>query len=202
VRNDWDVVHDEHKAYTQQLVEAQIRLILRNAHVQECKNGTPILQNLQLLVHPVKKVIVLQPIATRQLRLVPVSGFVTCGEKVPPTAVDLGHMCDIGGTPMRAYISAHHRVAKKGEKEAQDWFAPFWHVTGTTNSNLVNMEFESVVHKVAGDDWISGDYKIPYLTNSKPLKLNDQLYHHVTGGPMSPRYPVVEKMPLKRQRRA
>ena len=201
-RDSWDASFDNNEAYVSSLVECQIKLVLREAHLRiSSELPEPITNMVSITVAGQRKVQAKTNIAVGKLSLVPVSSYVNLSEDNSNSALNLGHMCSVRGKDLCAHIMPHTKVANAKDSKSQDFFAPFWLVQGTNNPDTANMGLLSHIFTAPGQDWHKGDYSIPIMSNTKPLKPGDVLYFlNKSAGPNTPKYPTLEQMGTKRRR--
>ena len=201
-RDSWDASFDNNEAYVSSLVECQIKLVLREAHLRiSSELPEPITNMVSITVAGHRKVQAKTNIAVGKLSLVPVSSYVNLPEGNSNNALNLGHMCSVRGKDFCAHVLPHTKVANDKDSKSQDFFAPFWLVQGTNNPDTANMGLLSHIFTAPGQDWHKGDYSIPIMSNTKPLKPGDVLYFlNKSAGPNTPKCPTLEQMGTKRRR--
>ena len=70
----------------------------------------------------------------------------------------------------------------------------------TNNPDTANMWLLAYTFTAPGQDWHKGDYSIPIMSNTKPLKPGDVLYFFHKSGINTPKCPPIEAMSVKRMR--
>ena len=201
-RDSWNASFDDNGAYVSSLVECQIKLLLREAHLRiSSELPEPITNMVSITVAGQRKVQAKTNIDVGKLSLVPVSSYVNLAEGNPNNALNLGHMCSSRSKDLCAHVLPHTKVANAKDSKSQDFFAPFWLVQPTNNPDTTNMGLLSHIFTAPRQDWHKGDYSIPIMSNTKPLKPGDVLYFlNKSAGGNIPKYPTLEQMGTKRRR--
>ena len=200
-RDSWDAKFDDNEAYVSSLIECQIKLLLREAHLRISSDlPEPITNMVSITVAGQRKVQAKKAISAGKLSLVPVSSYVNLAENNSNNALNLGNMCSVRGKDLCAHIAPHTKVANDKDAKVQDFFAPFWLVQPTSNPDTANLGFVAHTFTAPGQDWHKGDYSIPIMSNTKPLKIGDVLYPFHKSGINTPKYPPIEAMSVKRMR--
>ena len=92
-RDSWDASFDNNEAYVSSLVECQIKLVLREAHLRiSSELPEPITNMVSITVGGQRKVQAKTNISVGKLSLVPVSSYVSLAEKDSNSAMNLGEM--------------------------------------------------------------------------------------------------------------
>ena len=122
-RDSWDAKFDDNEAYVSSLIECQIKLLLREAHLYVSKElGESITNLVNITVIGQRKVQAKTHIAVGKLSLAPVSSYVSLGEEDSNNALNLGDMCVVRGKELRAHVLPHTKVANAKDPNVQDFF--------------------------------------------------------------------------------
>ena len=112
-RGSWGAKFDDNEAYVSSLVECQIKLVLREAHLRISSDlPEPITNMVSITVAGQRKVQAKKDISVGKLSLVPVSSYVNLAENSSNNTLNLGHMCSVRG---QGLVRAH-RAARKGRQ--------------------------------------------------------------------------------------
>ena len=202
-RDSWDATFDNNEAYVSTLIECQIKLLLREAHlcISESMDES-ITSLLTITASGQREVEAKTNIGVGKLAFVPVSSYVNVQEGTSNNALSLGEVCVVQGKQLRAHIHPHHKLANAKDPKIQDVIAPFWLVQVTNNPDIANMGFQAYTLAAPGHDWHKGEYHIPIMRNTKSLKPGDVLFFFHKSGANVPKYPPIEEMKIKRMKRS
>jgi hypothetical protein len=191
----WDYTLSKNDSYTLDIVYARIKLAAESL----LRENADIYEKLELVLEPSARrcIIAREKISKGELAIPPVAPTIqyTPSAKLPDACLDLGMtftftravdkpVVNLYITPKMPQTFTAAKVSGAVAADKQEFIAPFWLITCTSDQAVANCCIQQ-----RNVDVLGVSVPIPVLVNTRVIKIGEQLFTHQKHG-CSSKYPI------------